>query len=179
VHTIPNREPTELTAGDTWRWNRSLSSYPASDGWTLAYSLSGAHETVLTLTAAPAGNGYEVRASATETAEFTPGAYRMVGHVSKDGDRFPVYTGSLYVHPDPAAAVPALSHDERTLAIIDARLEGRFTRDMESYAIEGQAVTRIPIAELVRLQGIYRARVERARHPRSLGQRVEVWFVPS
>ena len=35
--TVPTGEPTELVAGDTWTWDRSLADYPAAGGWTLTY----------------------------------------------------------------------------------------------------------------------------------------------
>ena len=38
-HPIPTAVPATLRAGDTATWRRTLSDYPANDGWTHALSL--------------------------------------------------------------------------------------------------------------------------------------------
>jgi len=50
--TVKNFEPDKLTAGVTWKWERSFSDYPASE-WTLTYYLrkDGATATSFSATA--------------------------------------------------------------------------------------------------------------------------------
>ena len=47
----------------------------------------------------------------------------------------------------------ALSHAERSLAVIEAALEGRLPGGMETYQIAGQAVSKMKIKELMELRG--------------------------
>ena len=38
---IASKEPTQIRAGDTIEWKRSIDDYKASDGWTLKYAYFG------------------------------------------------------------------------------------------------------------------------------------------
>ncbi|MEK9505149.1 hypothetical protein [Gaopeijia maritima] len=77
-------------------------------------------------------------------------------------DRRTVVRATLLVHPDPSSAVDARSHDEKTLALIDAAIEGRIPPDLEESTIGGRQVKHIPIETLLHLQGVYRTRVAAA-----------------
>lgn len=179
ARTIPTCEPTELTAGDSWEWDRTDlgPDYLPSDGWALSYALSGAAADVIAInaTTSTSGDYFEVRVPAATTARYVAGTYRLVGYVTKSPDRFPAFSGVLRVLTNYAVAVPALSNDETTLAAIEAAVSGRLTADIEEYQINGRAVKKIPMAELVKLQGIYRSRVARERNGGRWGK-VEVWF---
>ena len=39
--TLPQLEPTALTAGDTAQWQRTFAGYLISDGWVLSYAING------------------------------------------------------------------------------------------------------------------------------------------
>ena len=49
------------------------------------------------------------------------------------------------------------THAERMLALIEAALEGRIPRGLESTNIDGQQIDRIPIVQLETLRQKYRA----------------------
>ncbi|HEX6940901.1 MAG TPA: hypothetical protein VF158_15900 [Longimicrobiales bacterium] len=173
-HEIPTEEPTEITAATTVQWDRVLAEHPPADGWTLKYAIRGPVD--LDVAATVAGDVYQVRITAAETQPLTPGMYRLYGFVERGEDRYVVYDGSLEVLESPIAPVGRATHAETVLAAIDARIEGRLTADLEEVTINGRSVKHIPIGELVRLRGIYAAKVDAERNPGQLGQRVEVWF---
>lgn len=176
ARTIPTTEPTRLTAGDSWEWDveRFTADYPAPT-WTLTYRLVG--PTPLSLAASDAGDEtFEVRALPAVTKKALPGTYKLVGLVDDGTDRFEVFSGVLVIDPDPATTKATTSHASTTLAIIEAKIEGRLTADLESYQIEGRAVQKIPISELTRLRGIYADKVRRERNPGSFLQSVGVRF---
>ena len=174
---IPTCEPEALTAGDSWRWDRSLTDYSAADGWVLSYALLGAAAFPIAgevITAV--GAGWEIRVPAAATADLTAGSYRLIGYVTKAPDRFEVYRGRVIVAANFAILSDGLSTAERELVIVDAAIAGRLTADLQSYQVQGRAVAKIPIEELIRIRGTLRSQVWRDRHPGQLAQRVQVRF---
>lgn len=175
--TIPSSEPTELTAGDSWQWDRTYSDYPSSDGWTLKYALTGAHPTVIPLTAAPSADGasFEIRVLPAATKDYTPGRYDLIGYVTDGADRHQVYSGPLFVHPDPAAASPELSFAERMLTELETKIADRLAADISSYTLEQQEVQREELARLQAQRNSYADAVRRERG-RAFLQSVKVSF---
>jgi len=53
------------------------------------------------------------------------------------------------------------THAQTMLAAIEAVLEGRITADIEQYSIAGRSITKIPIAELLKLRSYYKAEAVR------------------
>lgn len=176
-YDIPTSEPTELTAGDSWQWDVSLTDYPPGDGWQLAYAIRGAEDLDAAWSSEISANGgtYEVRIAAGNT-DLTPGNYRLIGFVTLSGERHIVYDAPLTVRANPVTTVNALSHDETMLAAIDALLEGRAQDVKEGFSIAGRDVRKLSPEELVRWQNIYRARVLQARNPGALTPVYEAEF---
>jgi len=54
-----------------------------------------------------------------------------------------------------------MTHAEKMLAAIQARLEKRVVADHESYTINGKSLSRIPFEQLVKYESIYASRVAR------------------
>lgn len=147
-------------------WDRTYSDYPSSDGWTLSYVLSGAHESVIDLSAfiSDVDGTWEVRVPPATTVDYTPGSYRLVGVVTHtDGERHRVYSAPLTVLPDPVTAVPEPSHNEKVLAATRARIEERAAADMSGFSIAQRQVQKEELRELRRQEAIYadRVRIER------------------
>ncbi len=57
------------------------------------------------------------------------------------------------------------THARRMLNAIEAALEGRASKDTESYTIEGRSLSRTPIPDLLRLRAIYRREVAAEENP--------------
>lgn len=172
ARTIPTTEPSILVAGDTWNWTKTLANYPPAEGWTLGYSVRGI-DTLLDadVVVTPSGTGYSIVVAKAKTTPLRAGAYRWVSYVDKAGEHYTVEDGVFTVLPNMAAMVGSAgqTHAERTLALIEAKIEGRITADAESYSINGRALSRIPVKELLRLRAVYQAKVNRYRNPGQLG----------
>ncbi|MCH2039912.1 MAG: hypothetical protein MK185_04720 [Saccharospirillaceae bacterium] len=54
-----------------------------------------------------------------------------------------------------------MTHNEKMLAAIQARLEKRVVADHESYSIDGKSLNRIPFEQLVKYEQVYAVRVAR------------------
>lgn len=162
--------PATLVAGDTWSWTDAdaFASHPAPD-WSLNYVLrpvtGGA---AITIVATWGDDEYRLTRAAVDTAADAPGEYEWVSLAFHDanGERVRLATGRTCVLPDPVSASGDLrSNAERILAAIDATIEGRATKDAESYSIEGRSIARTPIADLMQLRSIYERRVAAERNP--------------
>ena len=73
---IPTNEPSTIIAGDTIRWLKTLTDYPASDGWVLGYTLVNAAAR-LVLGSTAQGDSHLVNVSATTTASGTQNMLRV------------------------------------------------------------------------------------------------------
>jgi hypothetical protein len=101
--TIPNTEPTEITAGDTASWTRSLSNYPADEGWVLSYAFlkEGEGQQIL-ITGTDDGGDHLVELTPATTQLWLAGTYNGQGYVTKTatGERHRIWSGQLVVVPD-------------------------------------------------------------------------------
>lgn len=108
----PTTEPASIAAGDTVAWTKSLSDYPASAGWALAYTFINS-AAKFSINATASGDDFAVSVSAVTTAAYTPGTYSWMATVTKAGERFTVGTGTAVVTPNLAAAT---TYDTRSAA---------------------------------------------------------------
>ncbi len=168
--------PTSLTAGTSLRFKRSYASYPASSGWAYNFYLAGA--SVLTVAGVASGADFIVTLAPTDTVGFAPGTYRYTEIVSKDSVKVEMGRGILVIEMNLATATAgtAQTHEEKTLSIIEAALSGRLTKDIESYQIAGRAVSKIPITELMKLRGTYKAIVAQQSNPSTPIGSIQVTF---
>ena len=180
AQTVPTTEPTEVYAGDTLRWTRSLSGFPPHDGWALSYVLTGAHEAPIAIPTTPDGGRYVVHVPASETAEYTPGRYRLIGYASKDGERHQVYRGAVVVHPDEATAAPERSHAERMVRLLEDAMLGVAESGIVEYTVAGRGVKKLTLAEARTELAFWKREAERdgAGPERGPFRRVEVSFAP-
>lgn len=162
---IPTIEPLEITAGDTVKWTRDLSAdYPANDGWTLTYYITG--PVALTKAASASGTQFAVTLTSGDTQPLSAGHYKLQGYVTKSGERYSVYSAHLKVHVDPSqlqSGADVRSHARKCLDAIKAVIERRATRDDLNYQINGTGLTvgKIPHAELLKFLQFYQSEVLR------------------
>ena len=78
------------------------------------------------------------------------------------------------------AGFEARGHAQRVLASIEAVIEGRATKDQESYAINGRSLVRTSIADLLLLRDRYKREIARespsGKRRRLTGRQVKVRF---
>ncbi len=157
--------PARIAAGDTVSFAFSHADFPASAGWAMSWRLVG-DGIALSLTATASGDAFTVAATASATAALTVPAVgvpcTLLGTASKAGERFEVYRAACLLLPNPATITGDLrGHAARTLAAIEALLEGRATKDQQSYRIGDRELARIPIPELLALRDDYRREARR------------------
>ena len=138
--STPTNEPETLVAGDTWKWERSLSDYPASDSWSLSYYLRKSGSSAITITSSANVDAHLVTVAAATTASYTPGTWDFRGYVTKSGERYEVFNGILEVETNPATAASSYdprTHAEKVIDAIEAVLESRATKEILNFSVEG------------------------------------------
>lgn len=146
-----------ITAGTTLEYKRLGIGYKPADGWT--YSLHLQATGYVAADVAAEADGYAITLTATATAALAPGLYKYSERVSRTGVVRELASGSILIRPDVSKAGDGLTHAARTLGIIEAAIEGRLVDGIENYSIAGRAVSKMPIAELVKLRDTYKVQV--------------------
>lgn len=176
-------EPTTATAGATWTWAISSSTYPIADGWALSYAVLGAGKLPWDdAWVTESGETHTVVVPATSTATLTAGRYELTR----------IWTGSgtyanrvdfevcapLTVAANPTTAAPGdrVAFAEANLAAVEKAISARLAGDQpEEYAIGGRSVRKIELGELMAIRGKLSAELWRLRNPgrafRSMGVR--------
>lgn len=162
----------DIVAGDTLAFSAEFASWPATDGWTLAYRLVPLSGAAITIAASANGSAYAVAVAAATTAGWKPGAYAWSAYVTKAGERHTLDRGRVQIRPDSGAAsnIDLRSHARKVLDAIEAVLEKRATRDQMGYTINGRELRRTPIADLLELRSRYRAEVRAEEQADRLAQ---------
>jgi hypothetical protein len=150
--TIPNSEPGTIVAGDSVAWTKTITSYAG----TLNYSLQdfGSTAAPILFVATGGSPNYSVSLAPGVTANWAPGRYTWTSYIDDGTNRHAIDTGEMVVLANPAIALGG-THATRTLAIIEAALEGRLPRGLETYVIDGQSIAKIPIKQLVEMRSVY------------------------
>lgn len=165
--------PARLTAGDSWQWTiKPLWVADSAPGWSVAlYLKEQSGEAALMIEGRQEAEAWQFAASASETETLPAGKYSwaVVARQIEAGERATLARGTLAVQPDPLAGGDTRARPERILDAIEATIEGRATKDADAYSIEGRSITRIPIADLLRLRAIYRREVAALRGDKSGG----------
>lgn len=155
-------EPGKIAAGDSLDWTRSLTDYPASEGWTLHYALFNA-TAAYAITSAADGDNHVVSVDSATTATWDAGRYDWTAYVTHtDGTKRSLFTGTIIITPDLTSPYDGRSHARKMLDALEAALEGRATTD-EMDLIKGQfgerAIER-KSAELIVARDRYRREVK-------------------
>jgi len=187
---IPDEIPVEIAAGTTVKFHRSFGDFSASDGWTYKFHANGPTTRLdVPATINADGQSFDVVIPANVSALTTPsvaslpaGRYQCAERLTNTNTNEVVDPNldslQLNVEADVSTA-PAgafISHIERTLAIIEAAIEGRLTADMETYTVGGRAISMIKAKELLWFRGHYRSKLFQLKNPGRLGAPVEVAF---
>jgi|TARA_R110000744_G_scaffold156160_3_gene271694 hypothetical protein len=163
----PSTEPTKIIAGDRAAWKRTdlgVDYAPAS--YSLKYSarLESSGATEIEITASESGSDYIIEVGQSVTDFFKAGIYHWQAYIirTSDSERLTIDSGTweIIVNRDKATTDPR-NHVKKVLDAIEATIEGRASKDQESYSIQGRSLSRTPIADLIMLRSKYRAELVR------------------
>ena len=146
--------PQKLRAGSAYTWTEN--KFSAGDG-DLEYTLFN-ENAVYTLTAAD--SVFTITSAVSKS--WRNGMYRWVLRRVVGTEKTELVSGTLEIEANPDIMPNGLdgrSHAERTLAAIEALIEGRASDDIEEFSIRGKTIKSMPIAELLKFRNIYRSEV--------------------
>lgn len=163
-------EPTELRAGDSWKWQRAFGGFPSSI-WALAYvfnlppdgTRAGAIFKIPNDDCAASADGqtFNVAVSAATTAAVLWGTYDiyaiLTNAVTSEVRTFELE--SVLVHSNIAAASGAIdtrSFVKRTLDMIEAAIAGDTSALVQEYEVHGRRVQYIKRAELLQYRAQFK-----------------------
>ena len=180
---VPTNEPLELVAGNSWKWTRDLSDFPASV-WTLTYYFRNAANKFNAVASAD-GDTHSVSVAPATTAAYVAGTYTWEAYATDGTDRYLADSGSLVVTADLSVdeVNDLRSHWQIVLDNVEAVIQNRATKDQLSYSISGRSLQRMPIADLMDLYNKAKAEVlkvenqERARAGLGNASKIKGTFV--
>ena len=171
--------PSTLTVGDSWSFEVTISDYDRPT-WTATLYLLPTSGSNISVVSTGIGPSHTFLAAAATTATYSPGKYRWQVRVSDGTDKYTIDAGWITLENDPAAsgARDLRSWARRTLEAIEATLEGRASSDQMSYAIQGRALSRIPLTELTEWRDKLRkeVRAEDSAQKQGKGRNIKVRF---
>lgn len=147
-------EPKTFRAGDTVTWTEDGTTFPASKGWTMKYTISGS--STISVTGVASGDGYLISLTAAQTAGLVSGTYVLAQFVEIGSGaaivRQTLSTTSVDVQRNlsTAYAGDARTHLQRVLESIRAVIESRATKADTQITIAGRSIAHIPLGELMK-----------------------------
>ena len=157
--------PATLRAGDTITWDETVSDYPATSGYTLAFVLYAYGKNPITITASSSGADYTVSIVPATSRAYVPGVYTWQAYVYKASgtpetitEKYSIAKGQVTILPDLTQAsigVDHRSHVKKVLDAIEALMEGRATSVEMSYSIGNRALSKMSPEELIKWRSHY------------------------
>jgi uncharacterized transporter YbjL len=156
--------PSTLISGDSLTWLTAagvdtVTGLPIdSAAYTLATSFRGSGGS-LDVTATTSGTEWSSTITAVQSAALPAGVYQWASYASKAGVRLTLYSGTITITANLAAAnstFEARSHNRKMLDAIEAMLESRATKEQQEYTIGTRSLKYIPILELLQLRESYK-----------------------
>ena len=157
-YDVPEIEPEELVAGETWRWNKILADYPAST-WTLSYVfLLQSGTTSFTITTSSDGDTHVISVVAATTAAYTAGDYYWQAYVTDGTNKYLADRGAMTVLPDFGSETSdPRTHERIVLDALEACIENRATDDvLEMTMPNGKSLKVMSWDELIKARKYYR-----------------------
>lgn len=155
------RFPNLIKAGITFNFRMNLTAYPASSGWSLIAYLRGA--TSIDIVSTAQGNLHIFNVPASITKNYKAGHYGYsLRAIHTTDEVVEIDTGVVEVKTDLASLseqTDLRSHAQKTLAALEAVIEGRASLDQERYRINNRELYRTPLDTLIKLRNQYRAEV--------------------
>jgi hypothetical protein len=165
----PTTEPHQLFAGDSWKWDKTLANYPASDGWQLSYAFRGETdydaEWGTEVTSPSGSDGFEIRIPSADT-DLPPGAYKLYGRVTDGTEVETPIEVKLNILANPATAVGSKSFNATVLAAIESAISGTvLTAQQKRVRINGREIENFDPEDLEKWHAHYKHLVEIERNP--------------
>lgn len=169
--TIPSTEPSSFRAGDLLAWTKSLSDFPANQGWALSYTFINA-TAKLTINATASGVDFAISVPAATTAAYTAGDYAWMARATKGTEISPAGQGTLTILPNLATATTFdfRSHAKTMLEAIEAAFEGKASSTQLELEINGRRIRNFSPADMIQWRNFYKMEVAKEAQAESFAR---------
>lgn len=158
AYTVPELEPASVTAGDLVTWSRSFADFSAAEGWVLSYALTSPSALITISASTYQASQFLVSVAKATTANWMAGTYAIQGYVTNGNSRHLVYTGTIKIQPNLAAASSGYdnrSHAKKCLDAIETVLEARASKTIQNWSGLEQSFSLIATADLLTMRDRY------------------------
>jgi len=172
-----NPEPKSFVAGEFVRWRCNEPSYPANNGWVLAYNLrSSISDSAIDVVSVADNEHHVVILTSQTTKDYKSGTYSWQCTAKKDEELHVVRNGTLIIKPNLSALTvfDGRSHIKKILDALEATLLGKASLDQLSYSISGRSLMRLSPSELLKWRDVYKAEYTRELQQEKLEQNLGV-----
>ena len=143
--------PAQITAGTSVSWRIEIDAFPASEGWTLVYSLVSPSAQIV-IESTPDEDAHLFEIPFADTAEWVPGSYSWQSHISNSTERYQVGSGSVEILADFAEA--STGADTRTwldkaIEALQAAIAGRASNTQLVQIVDGVQVQHMRLIDQV------------------------------
>jgi hypothetical protein len=181
---VPQSEPRQLIAGNTWTWNRYFDLFLTSDSpaWTITYFLVGPSAFTFTASQDPGNaNLWLVSQPPAFSATALQGTYQWVAKASRTNspsvfEQYDASKGVFTVIPNYATAAAQKSWAQTMLENYRALWQARSTVDVTEYSIFARKLVREEINHLAAMVAIFEARVAKEQNPGGMAMQVLARF---
>lgn len=125
-------EPTNIRAGDSITWTRSIDGVTPADGWALFYRLIHGASSVIDITATVSGDGWAVALTPAATATLTAGRATLVPWIERYTEVITLDTIAVIIAQNLRTATSFDGRGAAQKALDDARLA------LRSYLADGK-----------------------------------------
>ena len=148
-------QQSQIIAGDSLRFARTVQDYSPADGWVLHYRLvpRSAAGQPITFDAVADGGQFLLTVDAATTAAWAAGAYGWAAWVKRGGESHTVDSGQVQVLPDPRqVAAGADTRSPARRALDDARAAlAAWNPTRRRYRIGGREMEFQATADIIKL----------------------------
>jgi hypothetical protein len=165
ARSVPTREPTSFTAGDSVAWTSTPVDYPIAEGWSLGYTLvlqDKRYAAVMTND----GATFTAKFNADDLADVTVETEaRLVGRVtgsgSYAGEAHVVYDRGVTIAPNPAKSTLTSERSDAAIELdaVKAAILAITNEQLSAYTISGRAATKLDLPALYHRQATLEARL--------------------
>lgn len=151
--SIPTKEPSSITAGDSVSWNKTLGDYPANV-YNLKYRLAPiAGGATTEISASANGTTHEIRLTPADTDTYNPGDYRLIPVVTDIANSGATVTKTLEttrltVSPAADSELDLRTNAELTIAELRETYRKLARNTISSATVNGRTYNRNSMADL-------------------------------
>lgn len=184
--TIPEIEPSEITAGLSAHWTISAPNYLPSAGYALYYYLIKKNKQIVMSGSDNGDNSFLFEITALISTTYEAGEYSFKLVAVLGDDCWEIRQGRMVVLPNYIASVNGIdyrSHNKITLENIQATIRRGSIKGEKSYSINGKSVERYTWDELLKAEAKYKQYVleeektERIKNGRGNSSKILARFV--